>query len=223
MKCIIGQPAGLGDIFFCQKIGFHYQDLGYEVIWPVKDVYSYLPKYLKNFYYPVNGSEEVQKFKSISSTIYLKLDGCTSNPDEIMRAKYSMLGLDYSDWTKYFEFERDIERENRLVDFFNIQPNEKFNLLNRNFATPPNVEKVETIVANDYRTIEMNFLGFDNLFDWCTLLERAEEIHTVNTAICYMIEKLQTTNKLFMYQRGRYMEDWNYVNGIYTKDWKYNG
>ena len=53
MKCIIDQPAGLGDIFFCQKIGYHYQNQGYEIIWPVKSVYSYLSKYLTNFSYPV--------------------------------------------------------------------------------------------------------------------------------------------------------------------------
>ncbi len=38
-KILIDQPAGLGDIIFCQKLADHVIDLGYEVIWPVSVEY----------------------------------------------------------------------------------------------------------------------------------------------------------------------------------------
>ena len=46
--CIIKQPAGIGDIFFCQKIAKEIQDSTEykKVIWPVASTYSYLKDYL---------------------------------------------------------------------------------------------------------------------------------------------------------------------------------
>ena len=50
--CIINQPQGLGDILYLQKIGYHYQDQGYEIYWPICDFYSsYISDYIKNFKY----------------------------------------------------------------------------------------------------------------------------------------------------------------------------
>jgi len=215
--CLINQPAGLGDIFFCQKIGYHYQKQGFEIIWPVKPVYSYLPEYLKNFIYPV---EDISSFKNITS--YLSLDGCTKNANEIMREKYKVAQVkEYQDWADYFTFERNFKREQKILEHFDIKEGEKFNLINYNFASPPNVEKIDIKIKNNHRDIYMNFLGFDNIFDWCGIIEKAEEIHTVNTSICYMIEKLKTTDKLFMYQR-KYMKNWDYIDGIYKRPWSYS-
>jgi hypothetical protein len=61
--------------------------------------------------------------------------------------------------------------------------------------------------------------GF-NLFDWCQVIENAAEIHTVETSICYLIEKMNTTKKLFMYARGK-KPDWFDIDGIFQKPWVY--
>ena len=37
--CLIRQPAGIGDIFFCQKISHIFNVLGYKVYWPVIEPY----------------------------------------------------------------------------------------------------------------------------------------------------------------------------------------
>lgn len=46
--CIIKQPAGIGDIFFCQKIAQSVrEETEYKkVIWPVASTYSYLKDYM---------------------------------------------------------------------------------------------------------------------------------------------------------------------------------
>ena len=50
--CIINQPQGLGDILYLQKIGYHYEEQGYEIYWPVCGFYcSYISSYIKNFKY----------------------------------------------------------------------------------------------------------------------------------------------------------------------------
>ena len=47
-NCVIGQPAGLGDIIFCQKIADMFIQNGYTVWWPVvEQYYDDVNKYMK--------------------------------------------------------------------------------------------------------------------------------------------------------------------------------
>ncbi|MDA1237353.1 MAG: hypothetical protein O3A15_00210 [Proteobacteria bacterium] len=53
--CIINQPEGLGDILYLQKIGYFFQEQGYEIYWPVNPFYcDYIGDYLNNFNYFCN-------------------------------------------------------------------------------------------------------------------------------------------------------------------------
>jgi hypothetical protein len=56
------------------------------------------------------------------------------------------------------------------------------------------------------------------------LFENAKEIHTVETSFCYLIEKLNTTDKLFMYSRtkpgNKPNADFSYIDHIYNKKWE---
>ena len=38
--CLIKQPAGIGDVFFCQKIARIMMQHGYKIIWPLRDLTS---------------------------------------------------------------------------------------------------------------------------------------------------------------------------------------
>lgn len=44
--CQIRQPAGIGDIFFTQKIAHHYVDKYYKEIWPVRSDLLWIHDYL---------------------------------------------------------------------------------------------------------------------------------------------------------------------------------
>ena len=44
--CLVYQPLGIGDVFFCQGIGNHYLNLGYRVIWPIASHVLYLKDYI---------------------------------------------------------------------------------------------------------------------------------------------------------------------------------
>ena len=46
--CLIKQPAGIGDIFFCQKIARYMMHHGYDVIWPVLPSISWIKDYIKD-------------------------------------------------------------------------------------------------------------------------------------------------------------------------------
>ena len=45
--CLIRQPAGIGDIFFTQKIAKDYISKGYLVIWPVIEQFEFIKDYIK--------------------------------------------------------------------------------------------------------------------------------------------------------------------------------
>ena len=55
--CLIKQPAGIGDIFFCQKIARYMMHHGYQVIWPVLPSIHWIKDYIKDIYFPTVDDE----------------------------------------------------------------------------------------------------------------------------------------------------------------------
>ena len=45
-SCLIKQPAGLGDVFFLQKLAYTYREKGYKIIWPVRDDIFWVSEYI---------------------------------------------------------------------------------------------------------------------------------------------------------------------------------
>ena len=176
--CLIRQPAGIGDIFFTQKIVNHFISQGYEVLWQVIEQFEFIKDYIKidgltfvnentnfphkNIYY-----EGYSKPTQISENLlYLPIQHFDRHHPNIsvMHAKYEMLGMNYSDWLNYFSFERNLEREEKLINHYNAQEKE-FVLVNRTFGSPPD-SKPCPHMGQFENAIEMEYLGWDNLFDW---------------------------------------------------------
>ena len=47
--CIIKQPAGIGDVFFCQKIAHYMVHHGFDVIWPLRPDIAWIGDYIKGY------------------------------------------------------------------------------------------------------------------------------------------------------------------------------
>ena len=47
-SCIIKQPAGIGDVFFLQKIASVYREKGCEIIWPLRDDIFWISDYISD-------------------------------------------------------------------------------------------------------------------------------------------------------------------------------
>jgi hypothetical protein len=212
--CLINQPAGLGDILLCQKVAAHVIELGYKVIWPVVDQYNYISEYLvdpnvefcsinsefpgKEFY-----SEHGLDFIQTDDFLYLPIKNADRvlNSISMLYAKFDYCGLSPDDWDKYFSITRNYDRENKIIQHYNIQPGEKYNVVNKTFATPPNtITNTAIKPKNSYRTIDMEILGWDRIFDWMGILENAEEIHTVDTSLKLILTKLNVKN-VHIYER----------------------
>jgi hypothetical protein len=68
-------------------------------------------------------------------------------------------------------------------------------------------------------SVEMTYLGWDNLFDWIGLLLKAKHIYTVETSILYIISKLGLKN-VTVYSRHS-SPSFHQVEHMFDKDLTY--
>jgi hypothetical protein len=241
---LIRQPAGIGDIFFCQKIAKSFQLLTEytEVIWPVVEQYSYLNDYMlgdinfvnENEIFPyrdvyMSGHIEIIKRDDL---FYLPLQtsdavvgSCKCHGNRIAHGhmKYEFAGVDYHDWIDFFNFKRNQEREDQLIERLGLNMSERYNVVNCNFGTYPVTKRREDMVPrNPYRNIEMTFMEGTTLFDWVKVLLGAEQIHTVETSLCYILAKLGLKENVYIYSKFPGMnDDFSYMRDSSPVEWNY--
>jgi len=190
--------------------------------------------YIKNFTYVDENSDYDYKeiyLKNLSSKeivsdnnyIFIPLDGHNLRHNSVMRSKYCLVNIDCSDWKNYFNFERNIKKENELFyDVLGVREDEEFIFLNRNFASPPDIFVKPINISTNYRIIEMKIIDNFTIFDWCKVLEKTKAIITVETSLNYIIEKLNlSTNNLQMFSKWN-PANYNHIMGLFKKEWKYN-
>lgn len=209
---LIKQSKGLGDIFFCQKIGLILKKSN-SVIWPVIKKYLYIKDYLPDIEYC--NLEESFAFKDeynyaqkgkiteFDSCIVVSTDGCPESENNgVMVSKYNLLNLAYNDWLSFFNFKRDTNRENELFNKLN-PTNEPYIFINKNIGGPGDESSWNFDVPTDKKIIELREYEDYNIFDWCKILENASEFYIMETCISYLIEKLNTNCTQYkMYHRS---------------------
>lgn len=226
-KILIRQPAGIGDILFLQKlIDEIVEETGLEVIYPLKPNLFYLKDYINSKATFVSEDDDFE-FKSIynTQTIIQNGDVCffpiqdfnhMFSTGDIMKIKYDAFGKDWKGWQNSIRLIRNHEREQKLWDYLKLE-NKKYILTNKNFGTPPDSLQIQMNINTELPLINMDYLGFDNVFDWIKVFENAEEIHTVETSVCYIMECIDLkTDKVYMHKRGN-QNNFNYIDGIYNK------
>lgn len=232
--CLINQPAGLGDILFTLKIAVKllHDKKADKIIWPVSKYYAYISEYIEidglEFVNEETNFIEREEFRKNKPGIYyindllvvnlrradetIATDGC----NKPMYCKYELVNLkDYSDWSTYIPFKRNLEREKKLESIFDI--GDKFNLINRVFATYPNTQYANINVSKE--DIEITNLGFDRIFDWCGLIEKCNQFHTVETSFCY-IARLLNKKDVFVYPRN-IKTNFSYIRKVFPSNWTY--
>lgn len=207
---LINQQAGLGDIIFCQKIAKKIVEQGNQVYWPVLPQLSYVNDYLG--YAGIAYSEPNESLPVIdlcnADRIY---GGC------VIRAKYSLAGYDYADWSDWVTIKRNHSRENELFELLGC--GEKYAFVNRNYGTVPNMAVKNFSFDTKLKVIESRVIDGFNPFDWCKVYENASEIYTVDTSIMVIMEKLKLkseSNNVW----GR-LGHFTHVEGLFKTNWNY--
>lgn len=238
--CLIKQPAGIGDIIFCQKIAKTIQQTTEykRVIWPVSNQYDYIDFYMGSSdlvfcnessdfpYKELYGSSEVIQTNEV---YYLPLQNADSMLDRCLchgnhlahgHIKYNICRLPYSDWKDFFEFKRDFEREELLKKSLSLQEGEPYVVVNRNYGTYPSFKTRDDIfIDSGIRQIAMDFYENVNLFDWVGILLGATEIHTVETSLCYILEKLNVQNVSVYSRYPNTNDDFSYMRDHCNSKW----
>tara|TARA_R110002153_G_scaffold235813_1_gene389193 strand:+ start:4771 stop:5472 length:702 start_codon:yes stop_codon:yes gene_type:complete len=222
--CLINQPAGLGDIIWCQKIAWHYYELGYQIHWPINDIYlNDVKKHINN---PWNFQINTNNFPShniISDDfVYLKLDGCQQyfNYPYTMEAKYKVVNIDHTDYQTYVNLNRDFDKENELYNLLGLKDGDEYVLANYNYGTPPDMYRMYAPIKNkNLNIVEMKVYENYNIFDWCKVVENATELCITESALTILAELLNLNAKVLtaIYRRP----DLNQINGLYKLNWNF--
>jgi len=211
--CIIKQPAGVGDVFFLQKIAHVYLEKGHEIIWPLRDDIIWIADYIPNIRWfklsewsqgPYRQLFNYSGFSETEEFIYIDPSTAdrtfNTDPTRIMSAKFGLAGLDHTDWGKYFKFDRKIEKENELYyDVLGLKDDSEYSYVNDIVHT--DIRKTGRLSSREYEypVVENRIIDGFTLFDWTKVLMNAKEIHTIPTAVCFMVDVIDTNSKIFYY------------------------
>ncbi len=217
--CLIHQPAGIGDVFFLQYVARKYMAMGYHVIWPLKDEILWIKDYILDIEFcsrqdEFPGKQYYGQDVVILSPqfVYLGLDkphfwqNNYGVKDEdtcmVMHSKYLMMQLDWTNWSEGFQFDRKIDKENDLYyNVLGLKDDSEYIFVNRYANTENRRNDQLTFPEFDLPVIDLQILKGFSLFDWCKVIENAQEIHTVHTSMPYLIDRLNIkAKKYYMYQ-----------------------
>ena len=207
--CLIKQPAGIGDIFFCQKIARLMMDQGYQVIWPLRPDIHWIKDYIKDIYFPTTDDDFIGKdiydggagavVEEGGAFISPSTADITHNDGKIMSSKYSMVGLDHSDWQDYFKFERNFDKEDDLYyNVLGLKDDSEFVFINNLYNTDIRDSELLSPENYDLPVVELKIMEGFTLFDWCKVLEKAKSVFTINTSINYLIDVLDTSYERYV-------------------------
>jgi hypothetical protein len=219
MKVIINQPFGIGDVLFLSPL-IAQLDVKH-VIWPVVDHYYWVKDYIK-----INNLTFIKfsEFNSFNYKEYIEIPlqhahSLVPQADDCMQAKYMLLNADLELW-RSISFNRNQEKENQLKKHLNISPEDKFIFVNNNFAGPEYNYKVDIQLQTNLKIIYQEYIDGFTLLDWCGILEQASEIHTVSTAIFFVIEALKLEKTpLHLYPRKPIDKDLSPIKTLINNKW----
>lgn len=218
-KIIINQPAGLGDIFYTQKIASIFSQK-HDVLWPILDHFMFLKDYLVSeaTFIPLSD------YKLNTDDIIIDLQNANFKLPElpIMLSKYFICNIDANDWLNYFNFNRNIEKENQLFQDLNLAEGQEYTLISQNYGSFPNhISKSIDVQHSVGPIIYLIDKPPYTLFDWCKVIEHASILHMVDTSFNYIIEKL-TLKAQNMYLYSRHIpSNFFHINYIFKKPWTY--
>lgn len=231
---LINQPCGIGDIFFLQKIVHLNLERGNNVIYPINDNLLFLNDYIKfdNLkFVSINSDFEYKEIfnypEYFENEHLIYYPCCTADryvSGCVMRAKYRRFGIDWEDWSEYFRYQRNCDKENDLFyNVLNLDDEMEYNFVNKTFGTIPHSRVHEEVYPKkDLINIEMRLIEGYTIFDWLKVIENSTNFYSVDTAILFLMEKTTLrceSGDMDLWTRTTHYND---INGLFKKKYKYN-
>ena len=208
-KIGIIQPGRLGDLFICLPIAKYYSKKGYKVYWPVMVDYVNLAHFIADYaifipvtsdvYKCVDEARDALKYHKV----YKVIDIAATFPGSTCTEEYVKLGDGFGeekfDEFKYrlakvpfknkwdLQYTRDLDREQEVYDLYVKE--KKYDVVglkhSRGEANVQVLSKNQVIHINEKHRI----------VDWRKVLEGAEHIVLVDSAMANFVEQLNLPNK----------------------------
>jgi hypothetical protein len=105
---------------------------------------------------------------------------------------YDMTGVPFSVRWDYFKVVRDGDREKLLEEIVGVKDGDRFVLVHNVSSTG----KCTVTLHSDLRRIVVSPLT-DCLLDWCSLVEKAEEVHCIDSAFIHLAQTLNVRRGVF--------------------------
>lgn len=225
---IISQFQGIGDILFAMPLINTWIAAGHKVIWPVIPEYTGIAKHFPEVTFvdktamAIDYNRREEYLAGTSRVIPLRFAEhiLKQSYKEVMRAKYKLYGEDWRTW-RSLTWKRDTKAEALIWKILGLKEGERFNLVNKRFRTDQS-GNAEIKTDNGLRDVEMRNIPGTTMLDWSLVIERAEEIHTVSTGVLFIIDRLETTDKLHQYLRKPDEKDYSLTDYLWTKRYEYH-
>lgn len=220
MNVIVLQQGGLGDIFFIQKL-CKVLSKNYEVYHPVTPEMwnSGVNQLITNVNCGYNLTLPTEKVLVYDCSNQPRPNGSV----DIMTSKYASSSVGWEGWEDYFTYTRNHEREKNLKKSLGIVDGEPYLLANKwySFRKPHN--GVELTIPKDYdgKVIWMDTKISQSVFDWCWVLENAEQIHTVDTCLNYIIDTLTLKADTLVCHPRHYKNTEPCVGKLFSSPWQW--
>jgi len=228
---LIKQPAGLGDILYCMKIGSNSE---MPVIWPVCDhYYNYISNYISDKNITFVNSDfniedyDIKKIIDLNRATYIIHPDNPHCSDYMLKDKYVLAGMNDSNWSDSISLNRNFTRECRLICLLRNKGIQlPFIFINNIYGTPPDVVVNNHEIINYYKNNSINhivdmkeYFHLDfNIFDWIGVMELSKTIITVQSGFQYLLEliDLPFAKNLYITQRSG-INNYKYIDGIFNR------
>lgn len=219
MDYCIDQPGCLGDILFTLKIAEELSKKG-TVYWQIS------PAFWNNGISRIKSSSLISPHspKVVRGGEVIKLCDLTHRSDpELMRIKYTSLGMEWDGWSDYIKYDRNYDVESALKQHFGLQDGDPFIFYNDTYGPGQKHNGVVKSIPEDYdgKIIKLEVFEGVTVFDWAWIFENAEQIHTVDTSIMYVIETLNLkANRMTCHPR-HYKFAIPQIYNLFKKPWEF--
>lgn len=226
--CII-QPGHIGDVIICLPIAKKLVDEGHEVYWPLfsqffphftkgnVDYVKFLEIRSPDWYREIHESCKQKDIEPIDLVFNLpgcwhnnntKLFGQTNMPfDEF---KYKLANVDLNEKWK-LSINRIKDREEELYN--RVVKDEKYVLTHFQSSDVRKEVKLESL--KDRKVIEIKPLT-DCVFDWLTIIERADYLVFIDSVFVNMVEQLNLNHKKIYIEKRKGVKH----NPVLRNEWK---
>lgn len=225
---IINQPFGLGDYLFIIPLLREFISQGHKVIVPVVSQYTDIGRHFPEITFidkdilNIDIERKDEYHLNGATVIPLRFaDGILKLPfTECMKSKYLYFGKDWNDWRKC-TWARDTEKENELFyNLLGLKDGEEYTLINQTFRSN-STGKVNIHASGVSKKVFLKAIPGFTLLDWGKVIENASSIHTVSTAILYMLELMTLRAKdIHLYCRRPDERDFKNVDYLFSKRYR---